>query len=258
MRRVRGLVLGVGHLALGALALWIFTQKSVEGVVPLDYAESQLKAYATQVRCPPGREAFTFCLKAGDRVRHLVIGDSSILAFHESNLLRDALFIGAGSCPFLRDLTVSFSVSGCGAQVKALYDEVLPALIHDVDTVYLVHRSEYLREMPIETYAEHLRASVVEIKRLKADVNIDVVFETGLLRYPPSVCRRIEHSKGTQCAPASSDWFRIRSDYLMNRDFGVRWVQPIASPNLNDYKDKLHLTGGAFRRVYEEGLALRP
>lgn len=242
------------HMGILIIAAIAYSLKTLEHILPIELREEQFGAYVTRLNCPDEVNHFQYCLFYGDKIDTIVIGDSSILAVAESGVYSNVLFLGAGSCPIIKGLVVSFSTSSCASVTKEFYENTeVQGILSNAEKVILLHRSEYLREIAQNSYIEKLIASINYLKLLGLDRFI-LELEVGRIDTPPTTCHRIFSWKKVGCTPNQVPEFRDRVEALSEANLGSVKIHNLNFDRLtfSDFKDAVHLTGSAYRSIWLE------
>lgn len=253
MKRTVILILSVAHILLLVMAGFAFKTKSLEAFLPLDLREKQFAPYVTKRDCPVEFQYFQYCLRFGDKIDTIVLGDSSILAVAESGVYSNTLFLGAGSCPILTGLVTSFATPSCSTITNMFYNGEGWSLFNGSRQLILLHRSEYLREDSPRSYVNKLNTSI-EFFKLVGIEKVVIELEVGRLNTPPATCLRMAAWKGDECAPSQTSEMLIRKELISEIQSSLVVIRQLKFDFLSykDFKDEVHLTGKAYKSLLSE------
>lgn len=245
------------HIIFGALALYLVSMNWQPGLLPRAWRFEQLRSYVTHSNCPLDYVSFTYCIALGGETT-IFLGDSSVLAFSKDADKRP-LIIGAGSCPLIPGLIVSFSQPECEALSEALVLKLKMGKLDKVTTWTLVHRSEYFSEISPERYVKLLKSFTELIHARSPHAEVLLVMEPPSLNLNVTKCipRRV-NLEVEKCFAFHSAEYKERLQVVLSKLPFITIVEPDESmfrrlpPDrlLSLYKDRVHITEKAALAAY--------
>jgi len=233
-----------------------------KNVVDLQFISSkyrvvQFSNYQIHQNCPEEFKGFSYCLKVGDdKPITLVLGDSSLLAFANSlGETHNVLSLGGGSCPMLEGISVSFSESTCIENSSRLTEIVEMSTLSNIETIYLMHRSEYLEQIGENQYVQAIRDTLQIFSEYNAEVFF--ILEPKRMSVQPGQCiDRLFPITRKNC----NLWFPesyskrkliLQNTFPMYKILEAKELDEVSPQKLiNNYKDHNHITAKSFPCLY--------
>jgi hypothetical protein len=215
----------------------------------------QFQSYVAHLNCPSELSSLRYCISTGDSSpEELFVGDSSVLALAGAvDRNKNLLILGGGSCPLITGIYGEFSQPKCKFNTDLFNRMLTVGIFSRIKHVYLMHRSEYLLNMPAESYFEPLEALIRKFEM--NDVGVTIVFEPQTLSNMSTKClSRRFFNNSTICKTEYTEVFAIRKVFFEDSTVqsNVNLIFPsLVSKNIyDDYKDSIHLTPAAFPCYY--------
>lgn len=217
----------------------------------------QFKNYQTKKKCPSDFSILNYCLSnTYAKPKQLFIGDSSILAVAGSlDTNTPTLFIGGGSCPLIDGIIASFSEPGCELKSKLFMDRFDSDYFSELESVYIMHRSEYLLQLNTNVYIGLMEDFIDKLLERKISVNI--VLEPKSLSNNPERCisRRMFESTFecfTYYPEVYDKRFQILNESNLTTQYKVITTKINSDFRIETYKDSVHITASSIPCYYSE------